>query len=197
MKIFIEKDLPDSNFYNRDTVTIAKELLGKLLVHYSPEGITAGIIVETEAYMQGDEACHANKGMTPRNKIMFGDPGFAYIYFTYGMHYCFNVVTAPQGVAEAVLLRALEPVAGIDLMKKRRGREVLKELCSGPAKLVQAMGIGPEMYGHNLTRKPLVIMNGVSISEESVLVTTRIGISAAQDLPLRFYLKGNDYISRK
>jgi len=192
-----KKDILPGSFYSRETAVVARELLGKVLVHKSGEGLTSGIIVETEAYIQGDPSCHAYRGMTPRNRAMFGPPGRVYIYFTYGMHHCFNVVTANPGVGEAVLVRALEPLEGIDIMRKRRGRERLREICSGPARLVQAMGLGPTMYGHDLTAEPLVIIKGTAISEEEVAVTTRVGISTGKDLPLRFYLKENVYISRK
>lgn len=188
--------LPES-FYCRDTALVARELLGKVLYHHSSGGITAGTIVETEAYTQGDPACHACRGMTPRNRAMFGPPGRAYIYFTYGMHYCFNVVTASPGVGEAVLIRALEPLAGIDLMRARRGRDKVRELCSGPARLVQAMGIDPGMYGHDLTGEPLLLVGGSDIPEEKVVVTTRVGITSGAELPLRFYIKNNIYVSKK
>ena len=192
-----KKDILPLSFYARDTVPVARELLGKVLVHNSAEGLTAGLIAETEAYIQGDPACHAYRGMTPRNRAMFGPPGRAYIYFTYGMHHCFNVVTAAPGIGEAVLIRALEPLEGIDIMRKRRGRQRLRELCSGPARLVQAMGLEPAMYGHDLTEEPLVLINWTPVSEEEVAVTTRVGISSGADLPLRFYLRGNEYISKK
>ncbi|MFZ5631850.1 MAG: DNA-3-methyladenine glycosylase [Bacillota bacterium] len=194
---FDQGDILPAGFYARDTTLVAVDLLGKIIVHDSPEGVTAGMIVETEAYLQGDPACHAYRGMTHRNRAMFGPPGRAYIYFTYGMHYCFNVVTAAEGVGEAVLIRALEPVAGIDVMRKRRRRERLSDLCSGPAMLVQAMGIDSGMYGHNLSRKPLVIIKGKGISREEVAVAARVGINVAADLPLRFYIKDNKFISKK
>lgn len=194
---FDERDILPVSFYARETSLVAGELLGKLMVHRSPEGPTAGIIVETEAYLQGDPACHGYRGLTARNRAMFGPPGRAYIYFTYGMHYCFNVVTAAPGVGEAVLIRALEPVAGIDLMRKRRGREKLRELCSGPAKLVRAMGIGPGLYGHNLSREPLLILKGENIPPHRVVAAPRVGISVATELPLRFYIEGNEYVSKR
>ncbi|MEG6617061.1 DNA-3-methyladenine glycosylase [Peptococcaceae bacterium 1198_IL3148] len=186
----------DTNFYQRDTVQVAKELLGCKLVHCSPSGITVGIIVETEAYMQiGDPACHASRGMTKRNQVMFGPPGKAYVYFTYGMHYCFNVVTNDEGVGDAVLIRALEPVDGIELMQHRRQRERLWDLCSGPAKLVQAMGITKEHNGSDLTQGPITIYAGHRVKD--IVTTTRIGIKEGAELPLRFYIAGNKYISKK
>ncbi|MFZ5595788.1 MAG: DNA-3-methyladenine glycosylase [Bacillota bacterium] len=188
--------LPE-DFYNRDTVLVAKELLGKIMVSRAPGGVVAGMIVETEAYLQGDPACHAYRGMTKRNRAMFGPPGRAYIYFTYGMHYCFNVVTGAEGVGEAVLIRALEPLDGIELMRRRRGREKITELCSGPARLVQAMGIGESLYGHNLAEEPLTIHRGRHIPGEQVAIAPRVGIKAGADLPLRFYIRGNRHVSRK
>ena len=188
--------LPGS-FYARDTGLVARELLGRILVRQSSEGTTSGMIVETEAYLQGDPSCHAYRGMTPRNRAMFGPPGRAYIYFTYGMHHCFNVVTSSEGVGEAVLIRALEPLEGIDLMRRRRGRERLAELCSGPARLVRAMGIEPALYGHDLSREPLYIVSGSVVGREEVVVTTRVGIREGAELPLRFYIKGNGFVSRK
>ncbi|MCL6610566.1 MAG: DNA-3-methyladenine glycosylase [Peptococcaceae bacterium] len=195
--VYGRRDILPRGFYGRDTARVARELLGKILVHHSAEGLAAGMIVETEAYIQGDPACHAFRGITPRNRAMFGPPGRAYIYFTYGMHHCFNVVTAAEGVGEAVLIRALEPLEGIDLMRKRRGRSRLRELCSGPARLVRAMGIEPGMYGHDLTREPLVIVRGAGIPEEKVAVTTRVGINVAVHLPLRFYIRDNIFVSKK
>lgn len=184
------------DFYARDTIQVAKELLGCYLVHHSPEGITAGIIVETEAYLQqGDPACHTSRGMTKRNQVMFGPPGLAYVYFTYGMHYCFNVVTKETGVGDAVLIRALQPISGIDLMQRRRRKEKLTDLCSGPAKLVQAMGITKEHNGSDLISGPINIFSGEPVQQ--VVTTTRIGIKEGAELPYRYYIKGNPFISRK
>jgi len=193
----------DRSIYQKKTVTIARELLGTYLVHDSPEGRTAGRIVETEAYLcRNDPACHAHKGQTKRNAVMFGPPGHAYIYFIYGMYYCFNVVTAPEGVGEAVLVRALEPVEGIALMEKRRKTTQLHNLCSGPGKLVLAMGMTPQMNGWPLFEGALTLHTKDSFAcpiprKSDIVATPRIGITAAAELPLRFYLKGNRFASRR
>lgn len=189
------------SFYNPDTVTVAKALLGACLVHDSPQGRTVGRIVETEAYLfDGDPACHAHRGKTKRNAAMFGPPGHAYIYFVYGMYYCFNVVTAPEGVGEAVLVRALEPVEGIPLMQERRGTRDLKTLCSGPGKLVLAMGLTKELNGCPLFEGSLTIWSRSSFAAArtrvEIVAARRIGITKAADLPLRFCVKGSPFVSR-
>lgn len=192
--------LPRS-FYDKDTVTIARELLGTYLVHDAPKGRTVGRIVETEAYLFSDPACHAHKGKTARNAAMFGPPGHAYIYFIYGMYHCFNVVTAPPGQGEAVLVRALEPVEGIALMEKRRGTPDVHNLCSGPGKLVMAMGLRREQNGAPLFRGKLTLHARGSFdqsgSEPIVVTTPRIGITLGAELPLRFYIKGSRFASRR
>lgn len=192
--------LPSSDsFYARDTITVARDLLGRLLCHDSAEGFTAGIIVETEAYLSRDDpACHAARGITRRNAAMFGPPGSSYIYFIYGNHYCFNVVTAPQGVGEAVLVRALEPVAGLDLMKQRRRKKRLTELAGGPGMLCQAMGITADLNGRSLQAHPLWICCGPEkYSRAPIELSPRIGISRGSDKLLRFYLHGNQFVSRR
>jgi len=183
-------------FFARPTVEVAQDLLGTVLWHDSPQGAAAGRIVETEAYLADDPACHASRGMTPRNRVMFGLPGTAYVYFVYGMHYCFNVVTAPPGVGEAVLVRALEPLWNLSLMRTRRGAKTDADLCRGPARLVQALGLGRADNGRDLCSGPLVILPGWREEGEKVSVSPRIGIVAGRDLPLRFYLAGNPFVSR-
>lgn len=189
------------DFYRQDTLTIAKQLLGTYLVHKSIEGITIGQIVETEAYLWGDPACHAYRRKTKRNATMFGPPGYAYIYQIYGLHYCMNVVTAPEHVGEAVLIRALQPVDGIDLMQLRRGMTEVKKLCNGPGKLVQAMGFTKAMDGISLSDDTCHILAQPTFTEHNytfnMITTTRIGITQGIDLPYRFYISGNPYVSYK
>lgn len=190
--------LLDMPFFRQTTTEAAQNLLGKILVHQTREGATAGRIVETEAYLyHNDPACHAARGRTARNTPMFGPPGTAYIYLIYGVHYCFNVVTNEEGVGEAVLVRALEPLVGLEMMTRRRGMSNPRMLASGPGKLCQAMGIGPGLNGLDLTLGPPLFLADDGYATGEIVATTRIGISVAVDLPLRFYLAGNPYISRK
>lgn len=193
-------------FFSAGTVAVARALLGKILVSESPEGLTAGRIVETEAYLCDDAACHASRGETRRNRAMFGPPGRSYTYLIYGMYRCFNVVTGPKGLGEAVLIRALEPLEGLELMAMRRGVAESKALCSGPGKLVIAMGIAGLPDGSDLRKGPLIVAEPrkdtgtgreAAAAEGRIKVTTRIGISKDAHLPLRFYLEGNPWISRK
>ncbi|GAW92268.1 DNA-3-methyladenine glycosylase [Calderihabitans maritimus] len=187
-----------ASFYARDTTQVAKELLGTYMVYHSPQGTVGGKIVETEAYLGAeDPACHSARGKTRRNAVMFGEAGHAYIYQIYGIHYCFNVTTDRPEVAAAVLIRALEPVIGIELMKARRGQEEITKLCSGPAKLVQAMGIPPELNGTSVVEGPVKFYRDKNVQEQEIVTTTRIGISKAVDWPLRFYLAGNPHVSKK
>lgn len=181
--------------YEGETVDVARRLLGTILAHATPEGIASGRIVETEAYLfQADPASHAYKGKTARNAAMFGPAGRAYIYFIYGMHYCFNVVTGAEGVGEAVLIRALEPLDGIPLMERRRGIHNLRKLCNGPAKLVDALGITRAQNGVSLLRGPLTIRAGSSDAHD-IVVSHRVGVGAAHTLPLRFCIKGSKFLS--
>jgi DNA-3-methyladenine glycosylase len=184
-----------SQFYRQDSLTLAQALLGCELVHVSAEGVTAGIIVETEAYHQNDEASHSFRGQTPRNAVMFGEGGVAYVYFTYGVHYCVNVVGGEAGEAEGVLIRALEPTQGLDLMEARRKTVERLNLCSGPGKLVQAMAIGPEDNGKELTSAALHI-NKRRTEQIEIVASPRIGITRATDKPWRFFIKNNPYVSK-
>ncbi|MFA7199727.1 MAG: DNA-3-methyladenine glycosylase [Methanoculleus sp.] len=191
-------------FYERDTVTVAKDLLGCLLVHREEAGTTMGWIVEVEAYLRDDPAAHSFRGRTARNRTMFGSAGHAYVYRIYGLHTCVNVVTGPEGVGEAVLVRALEPAAGTDLMRARRGTDDPLALCSGPGKLTQALAITMDLDGTSLSSGPLQVRSPESLPGRwpealpgEIVRTTRIGITKAADLPLRFYLKGSRYVSRR
>jgi len=185
-----------NDFFDKDTITIAQSLLGLYLIHESPEGKTVGKIVETEAYLFNDPAAHSYRGKTPRNAPMFEKAGTSYVYFTYGMHYCFNIVTEKEGIGEAVLIRALEPIEGIELMKQRRKQEDISQLCNGPAKLVQAMGITKDHNNISLQEKPLYIEERKK-EKFSIAKKPRIGISLAKSKPFRFYIKGNPFVSRK
>ena len=193
-------------FYSRKTVIVAQELLGKTLVHKTDEGIISGKIVETEAYLgQEDAGSHAYRGITRRNRIMFGPAGKAYIYFVYGNHYCFNVVTENDGVGGAVLIRALEPRKGIQLIKKNRGIDgPLAYLTNGPGKLSEALGITGSMNGADLTGNKLFIVSqnssrkkGKSSGDFSIISTGRIGIKEGRNLPYRYYIEGNKFVSHR
>jgi DNA-3-methyladenine glycosylase len=188
-------------FYAQETVTVAKQLLGCYLVHLEGEETTLGRIVETEAYLVNDPASHSFIGKTPRNSVLFGPVGHAYVYFIYGMHYCVNAVTGQGGSGEAVLIRALEPLQGIAVMQQRRRTQKLHLLCNGPARLTEALAITRAFNGLPLFEGPLQIWSADSlasapvIDEDDIVQTTRIGIGKAKELPLRFYLKGNRCIS--
>ena len=188
-------------FYAQETPLVARKLLGCFLVHMQGEETTLGRIVETEAYLWNDPASHAFAGKTQRNAVMFGPVGHAYIYFIYGMHYCINAVSGTEGKGEAVLIRALEPLQGIPVMQKRRRTEKLPLLCNGPAKLAQALGLTMALNSVPLFEGSLQIWSAdslpstPSIENLDIVETTRIGISKARELPLRFYLKGNSYVS--
>lgn len=187
-----------SAFYQYDTVSAARALLGRILCRETAEGLTAGRIVETEAYLSRDPASHAFRGKTDRNAPMFGPPGRAYIYFIYGSHFCFNVVTAPAGTGEAVLVRALEPLYGLELMRRRRGKgSGPLHLTGGPGKLCRALDIDGSFNDHDLRRTPLWIAAGSEVETGAVMSGPRIGISRAAEKRLRFYIKDNKYVSRR
>ncbi len=184
-------------FYDRPTELVARDLLGATLECTTPEGVASGRIVETEAYLGPDDpACHAVAGLTERTVHLHGPPGFAYVYFIYGAHWCFNAVTREKGHGSAVLVRAIEPERGLDLMRERRGAKRSDvELTNGPGKLCQALGIDGAMNGVRLDRRPLRILAGDPVADEDVVVTPRIGITRAADGPLRWLLRDNPYVS--
>jgi DNA-3-methyladenine glycosylase len=189
--------LPRS-FYDRETEVVSRQLLGAVLECESEEGVASGRIVETEAYLgEHDAACHAVVGETTRTSPLYGPPGTAYVYFIYGTHWCFNAVTRAQGLPSAVLVRALEPLEGIALMRVRRAHARNdRDLTNGPGKLCQALGIDGRYNDHPLTRPPLVIRRGIEIRDGDVVVTPRIGITRAAEWPLRWYVRDNPYVSK-
>lgn len=186
-------EFPD--FLNQPVDDVARKLLGTI-IERQIDGQTIRLrIVETESYDQDDEASHAFGGQRQRNATMFGPPGHLYVYFTYGMHYCCNVVTGGEGYGSGVLIRAAEPLDGIDLLERRRSRKGI-EVTNGPAKLCQAIGIDLNMNGHDLRLPPMRLFSGYLKPEESVISSPRIGISKARDIHRRFYLANNPYVSR-
>jgi len=184
-------------FYARDTRLVALELIGKVLVFKEAGSVCTAQIVETEAYLGDDDpASHAYRRKTPRNAVMFGPPGFSYVYFTYGVHHCFNVVTEEEGKAGAVLLRAVEPLEGIHVMQKRRRTTQLENLTSGPGKLAEAFGLTRAHSGWDLTGSSLWLEQRKEAVDLELGVTPRIGIREAKDRLYRFYLKNSLHISR-
>jgi DNA-3-methyladenine glycosylase len=197
-------------FYSRPARTVAAELLGKRLVRLIGDIRLSGIVVETEAYCDAEEpdlACHgdrANDGRpTPRTKIMFGPAGMAYVYFTYGMHWMFNVVTGKNGIANAVLIRALEPSEGEGIMAENRSFRPRAEWTNGPAKLAKALSIDDGLYGANLCQLDGVIWieHALSVEQDSVCVGPRIGLGTTPEpwlsMPWRFWIKGNTFVSKQ
>lgn len=192
-----QRPLPRS-FYARDTELVARDLLGAVLWCASSDGVAAGRIVETEAYLgDHDGACHAAAGLTQRTRWLYGPPGIAYVYFIYGVHWCFNAVTRREGLPSAVLVRALEPLAGLDLMRGRRGDPADdRNLTNGPGKLCAALAITGAANGARLDRPPLSILRGHDVPDAEVGNSARIGITRAADWPLRWYIKDNPFVSR-
>lgn len=194
----IHEALPRS-FYNRATISVARALLGKVL----RLGDCAARIVETEAYLDRyrgeiDAVAHSSRGRTPRTQVIFGPPGHAYVYLSYGIHECLNVVAEPEGKPGCVLIRALEPVAGIAEMRRRRGRTMRdRNLANGPGKLTQAMGITRELYGADLVCGPLTVHEPEQQEPVRIGVSSRVGITRCADWPLRFFIEGNPFVSRK
>lgn len=183
---------------------VARKLLGCYLAHIEEKQTTVGRIVETEAYLSDDPAAHGFVGKTKRNAVLFGPVGHAYVYFIYGMHFCFNVASGKEGSGEGVLVRALEPLEGIAVMERRRGTRDLINLCNGPGKLAQALGITRALDGVPVfdDKSPLQIWSADTFAAASpirpaqIARTTRIGVAKAQELELRFHLKGNRFVSR-
>ena len=181
-----------ASFYDRDPRRVAVDLLGCVLVHETREGTTSGVVVETEAYRPEDPACHAYKGPTMRNRNIFGRPGLAYVYLSYGIHKLLNAVCEGEGVGSAVLIRALRPLEGLETMRERREREM--DLCNGPGRLTQSLNIDLAQDGTELTAPPLYVKRG-DAPEGEIIATTRIGISRGTELPWRYLVEGERDIS--
>jgi len=193
------KKLPRS-FYTRPALLVAKDLLGKILVRKTGNIILTGTIVEVEAYRGAkDPASHAFRGKTKRNEVMFGEGGYLYVYFTYGMHFCANVVTGKKEVGEAVLLRAVEPINGVEAMRRKRrfaaGRMKDVNLTNGPAKLCQAFGIERKENGTDLLGNKIFLVEGESIAKSIIGTSIRIGITRGKEKKWRFFVKGNKWVS--
>ena len=181
------------DFFDRSVHEVARDLIGCELA----VGETAGVIVETEAYDVTDPACHAYIGRTARNEVLFGPPGHAYVYLSYGIHSLLNFVAESEGSAAAVLIRALEPIRGIELMRQRRGREDTEGLCSGPGKLTEALGVGLDLNGADLAEPPFEISpSSGRWSDVEVITGPRIGITKAAELPWRYCVEGSRFVSR-
>lgn len=191
-------------FFEPSAAVVAPQLLGHWLVHQEPEGPVGGIIVEVEAYVREDPACHAFRGETRRTKSMWGPPGHSYVYLIYGFHFCVNTVCRPAGEAEGVLLRAAHPLWGLETMSRRRGGLRDRHLASGPGKLCAALGITRELDGVDLCdpTSPLIVAENPDRTQtilnfSPVVQTTRVGITLAANWPLRWYLSGSPHVSRK
>jgi DNA-3-methyladenine glycosylase len=185
----------DLGFLNGSAVTVAPRLLGCVLERQIGNKTLQVKIVETEAYDQTDVASHSYNGRTPRTDVMFGPAGYLYVYFTYGMHYCCNVVVGEDGYGAAALIRAVEPLEGAEIMSQNRnGREGV-DMTNGPAKLCQALGIDKAMNGHDLSKAPLRLIPMDAIEKKNIIQTARIGISKGKDIPWRFYVKDNEWVS--
>lgn len=182
------KDAPDR---------VAQRLLGCVLERTLDGQRLRLKIVETEAYHQTDAASHSYKGKTPRTEIMFGEAGRLYVYFTYGMHYCINVVTGPVGEGSAVLIRAVEPLEGWEMLRRNRPGLPDEQLTNGPAKLAKALALDLSMNGHDLAQEPLKLIASPAVDTDNIVQTTRIGISQAKEVPWRFYLRDNTFVSKR
>lgn len=185
----------DLSFLTGTASEVAPRLLGCILEHHIDGRVLRGKIVETEAYDQTDVASHSYNGETPRTKVMFGAPGHLYVYFTYGMHYCCNVVVGREGEGAAVLIRAIEPLEGVEYMERRRQKSGI-EATNGPAKLCQAMAIDKAHNGANLTSGSVVLTPQPALESHLIAVAKRVGIRQGVDIPWRFYITGNPYVSK-
>ncbi|PYT23666.1 MAG: DNA-3-methyladenine glycosylase [Acidobacteria bacterium] len=188
-----ESRIVPRSFYSRRTADVARDLLGKILVN----GPASGMIVDTEAYLGGDDlAAHSARGVTDRTRVIFGPPGHAYVYFIYGMYECLNLVTEPKDKPGCVLIRAIEPLTGIDVMQKRRpAARRIEDLASGPGKLTRALSITRAQNGADMTSGNLVVRNWKHQRQFEIEVTPRIGITKCADWPLRYVVKGNRFVS--
>jgi DNA-3-methyladenine glycosylase len=188
----VSEPLP-RDFFERPVVEVARDLVGCVVAH---DG-AAGAIVEAEAYHESEPACHAFVGLTPRTETLFGPPGRAYVYRSYGIHAMLNAVSEPEGTGAAVLIRALEPLHGVDAMRARRGVRAVEDLCSGPGKLAQALDIGLELNGSDLATGPIRLLGPPAKAERPRLAAgPRVGITKAADLPWRFSAAGSRFVSR-
>lgn len=184
------------DFFNRNPENVARELLGQAFVISTEDGYLASEITETEAYLaKGDLSCHSSKGATKKNKAMFAGAGTFYVYLIYGVHYCANVVTEPEGVASAVLIRAARPLIGIEQMIERRKKNKIKDLARGPGNFCKAHGITTEDNFKKLNSKDLFIQGFSDLSPSDIATSGRIGITKSTELELRFYIKNSEYVS--
>ncbi|HZV35017.1 MAG TPA: DNA-3-methyladenine glycosylase [Verrucomicrobiae bacterium] len=191
-------------FFEPSAEIVAAKLPGHLLIRNTPQGPCGGMIVETEAYITGDPAAHSFRGQTKRNRAMWGPAGYSYVYFIYGNHWCFNVVCCPPGIGEAVLIRAIEPTVGLEIMRARRQVANVRDLTSGPGKLCAAMDIDRRLDDVDLcdTQSPVFVAENPQLEAAlkkfgPMVTTTRIGITQAATLPFRFYLAGSEFVSRR
>jgi len=203
MPAIVENKL-STDFYLRNVTTVAKDLLGKIIVHVHNDNILSAKIVEVEAYQgENDKASHSYGGISERNKVMFDAGGKLYVYLIYGIYYCANVVTGKAGQGDAILIRAVEPIDGIDLMFNNRKKKVRKsnlskqQLTNGPAKLCEAFNISKEHNGLSLNGNKVFLLNNKTIEDKKIKTTTRIGISKSKELKWRYYIKDNIFVSHK
>ena len=184
------------SFYDRRTLEVAADLLGKILIYQNGKEKLGGRLVEIEAYIgEDDPACHAAVGMTPRNTIMYGSPGFLYVYFTYGNHYMLNIVTEKKGFPAAILLRGMEPLFGIKRMMKNRNTDSVTNIASGPGKLAKALGITTEQKGLDITGDKFYLLDDGSIIDD-IFCSARVGLNDGRDKLWRFFIKNNPHVSK-